>query len=49
MKTRYKHIWINTLDGLKQAERLKARGWNIASSGLLSVQMVLKAEGKDVC
>ena len=43
---KHKHIWIDTLAGLKEAERLKARGWVIASSSLFSVQMVLNNMGK---
>jgi hypothetical protein len=37
--TQYKTVDTSTLKGLKQAERLKARGWVIYRTGLFLVYM----------
>ncbi len=37
MKYEYKTADTSTLEGLKQAERLKAAGWKIISSGLFLI------------
>jgi hypothetical protein len=39
MKFEYKRIDISTVDGIKRAERLKANGWKIISTGLFSLLM----------
>lgn len=36
-KTEYKQVDTSTLKGLKQAERLKAAGWQIGSTGLFLI------------
>lgn len=37
MKTEYKSIDTRTLKGLKEAERMKANGWTIASVGVYTI------------
>lgn len=39
MKYQYRRIDISTLKGLKQAERLQARGWKLVGGGLFTIVM----------
>ena len=45
-KITYKTIDTRTLDGLKKAERLHARGWAMVSVGLFKIQFYRKEETK---
>lgn len=44
MKTEYRTVDTSTLEGLKKAERLKARGWTIARVGLFIIQFYRKVK-----
>lgn len=44
--TDYKTVRIDTLDGLKHAEALKARGWTIVRNGMFSLTMRSPAKPK---
>ena len=43
--TKYKTCSLITIKGLLEAEKLKARGWQIGSVGLFSIQFY-KKKGK---
>lgn len=43
MKTQYKTIDTSTLAGLKEAESLKANGWQIVRTGLFLVYFQKRA------
>jgi hypothetical protein len=45
---KYKRIDLRTVAGFKQAERLQAYGWTVASSGLDSVLMQKKTAVKRI-
>ena len=44
--TQYKRVDTSTLKGLKQAERLKSRGWKIIQTGLFTILFEKKTGGK---
>ena len=48
MKTEYKRINLDTLKGIKQAEKLQAQGWIIGSSSPFDIEFyrVEKNTGK---
>jgi len=39
MKVKHKTIDVSTIKGLKEAEKLKNKGWKIGSVGLFTVQL----------
>lgn len=45
MKTQYCNVDTSTLKGLKEAERLKALGWTIYSTGLFIMRFYKKVNG----
>jgi len=45
MKIQYKTINIGTLQGVKQAEKLKNKGWKIRNIGFNTIQFYKKTRG----